>query len=176
MQEIKNKIRTIPHWPKQGVMFRDITTVLKDPYCFSKIIDSFYERYKDLDIDLIVGIEIRGFILASALALKMSKGFVPIRKTGKLPAATTRIEYELEYGKDSLEIHNDAIIPGQNVLLIDDLIATSGTSLAAARLIKQLGGKIIEIAFLIELIDLKGKDKLMNKGYKTFSLLQFEGK
>ena len=124
-------------------------------------------------IDLIAAIESRGFIFGGALAHKLNKGFIPLRKPGKLPAATSKIEYELEYGKDALEIHNDAIIPGQSVLLIDDLIATSGSSVAAAKLIESLGGKIEEIAFLIDLPDLKGKEKL--KDYPIFSLVSFEG-
>ena len=173
MEELKSKIRTIPHWPKQGVMFRDITTVLKDPISFKKVIDTLYERYKNKNIDLIAGIESRGFIFGSALAYKLNKGFIPLRKPGKLPATSTKVEYELEYGKDGLEIHNDAIIPGQSILLIDDLIATGGSCLAAISLIEKLGGKIAEIAFLIELPDLKGREKL--NSYSVFSLVSFEG-
>ena len=154
-------------------MFRDITTLLKHPQSFNKMIELFYERYKDREIDLVAGIESRGFILGGALAHRLNKGFVPIRKSGKLPAATTKHEYYLEYGKDILEIHNDAIMPGQSILLVDDLIATGGSSLAAIKLIESLGGKISEVAFIIDLPELKGKEKL--NGYNTFSLIQFEG-
>jgi len=154
-------------------MFRDITTLLKDPQSFNKVIELLYEGYKEKQIDLVAGIESRGFIIGGALAHRLNKGFIPIRKSGKLPAATTKYEYKLEYGKDSLEIHNDAIIPGQNILLIDDLLATGGTSLAAAQLIESLGGKLTEIAFMIDLPDLKGKEKLKN--YEIFTLMSFEG-
>ncbi|MFH1592367.1 MAG: adenine phosphoribosyltransferase [Candidatus Woesearchaeota archaeon] len=175
MEELKAKIRTIPDWPKKGVMFRDITTLIKHPETFNKVINIFYERYKDKNIDIVAGIESRGFIFGSILAHKLNTGLVLLRKPGKLPAATTKQEYELEYGKDALEIHNDSIIPGQIVLLIDDLIATAGSCLAACELIKSLQGKLAECAFLVELTDLKGRERLENKGYKVFSLLQFEG-
>lgn len=174
-QSIKEKIRTIPHWPKQGIMFRDITTLLKDGEGFNHLIDLLFERYKDTKIDVIIGIESRGFIIGSALAYKLKKGFVPIRKKGKLPAKTITEEYELEYGKDKIEIHEDAIRSNDEVLLVDDLIATGGTALAACNLIKKIGGKIIECCFIIDLPDLGGKEKLKNAGYKTFSLVEFDG-
>jgi len=170
---IKSKIRTIPNWPKPGVIYRDITTLLKDNEGFKRVIDILYNKYKNRDIEVIVGIESRGFIVGSILAHKLNLGFVPIRKKGRLPYETEREEYDLEYGKDSIEIHKDAIKPGQKVLLIDDLIATGGTCRAAANLIEKLGGVIEEIAFVIELVDLKGREKL-NK-WEVYSVVKFEG-
>lgn len=172
---IKSKIRTVPHWPKQGIMFRDITTLLKDSEGFNRMINLLTERYKDTKIDIIAGIESRGFITGSVLAHKLNLGFIPIRKPNKLPAETVSEEYELEYGKDKIEIHKDAIKPGDKVLLIDDLLATGGTSIAACNLIKKLGGEIIECSFIIDLPDLKGREKLEKRGLKVFSLVQFEG-
>ena len=138
---VKSKIRTIPHWPKQGIMFRDITTLLKDKEGFNHMINLFVKRYKGMKIDVVVGIESRGFITGSVLAHRLGIGFVPIRKPGKLPAETVSEEYELEYGKDKIEVHKDAIKQGDKVLLVDDLIATGGTALAACNLIKKLGGE-----------------------------------
>jgi len=168
---IKSKIRTIPHWPKQGIMFRDITTLLKDPQGFEKVINIFTERYKDKQIDVIAGIESRGFIIAGALAHKLGISFVPIRKKGKLPAETESQEYALEYGTDCVEIHKDAIKSGDKVLLIDDLLATGGTALASCQLIEKLGGEIAECGFIIELPELKGKEKLAN--YEIFNIVEF---
>ena len=173
--QIKSKIRTIPNWPKPGIMFRDITTLLKDPEGFSTCLEDFVNRYKERDIDLVVGIESRGFILAGALAHRLGKGFVPIRKKGKLPAETEKVEYELEYGRDILEIHKDAIKPGQRVLIVDDLIATGGTCLAAAQLVKKLGGEIIECAFVVDLPDLGGAKKLEQAGLTYYTQTSFEG-
>ena len=170
---IKSKIRTIANWPKQGIMFRDITTLLGDKKGFEKVIDIFYERYKDKGIEIIAGIESRGFIFGSTLANKLGLGFVPIRKPGKLPGDVEKQEYELEYGTDIVEIHKDSIKPGQKVLLIDDLIATGGTAQASANLIERLGGKIIECAFVIDLPDLGGKNKLSK--WNVFSIVEFEG-
>ncbi len=170
---IKSKIRTIPHWPKQGIMFRDITTLLKDKEGFEKVMNIFEERYKDKEIDLIAGIESRGFVIASALASRLKKGLVLVRKPGKLPAEKVREDYELEYGKDAVEIHKDAISQGHKVLLCDDLLATGGTSFAAASLIEKLGGKIVECVFIVELPELKGKDKLAK--WHVFKLVEFEG-
>jgi 5'-methylthioadenosine phosphorylase len=172
---IKSKIRTIPDWPKPGIMFRDITTLLKDKEGFERTINIFYERYKSKKIDVVAGIEARGFIIGSALAHKLNIGFIPIRKPGKLPAESVREEYELEYGKDAVEIHKDAIAKDMNVLLIDDLLATSGTMGAACELIKKLGGNILECGFVIELEDLGGRKKLEDKGYKVFSIVKFGG-
>ena len=171
--DIKYLIRTIPDFPKKGIMFRDVTTLLKDPQGFRQTIDLFYNRYSSFKIDKIVGIESRGFIWAGALAYKMGKGFVPVRKPGKLPAEKERVEYQLEYDKDVLEIHKDAILPGENVLIVDDLLATGGTASAAITLVERLGGKVVECAFIVGLPALKGKEKLSN--YKVFNLIEFEG-
>ncbi len=172
---IKSKIRTIPDWPKQGVMFRDITTLLKNPEAMDKAIEILCNRYKNQGIELVAGIESRGFIIGGVLANKLGIGFVPIRKKGKLPYKTIREEYDLEYGKDSIEIHEDAIKPGQNVLLVDDLIATGGTAIASCNLIRKLGGKVAECCFVVDLPDLKGKEKLERAGYSVFTILGFEG-
>ena len=173
--DIKSKIRTVPHWPKQGIMFRDITTLLKDSHGFNHVIELLVERYKNTDIDVVAGIESRGFITGSVLAHRLGKGFVPIRKPGKLPAETVSEEYELEYGKDKIEVHKDAIPEGTKVLLVDDLVATAGTMLAAANLVKKLGGIVVECSFIIELSDLHGRQRLEKEGYKVFSLVEFEG-
>ncbi|MEM4336650.1 MAG: adenine phosphoribosyltransferase [Candidatus Woesearchaeota archaeon] len=172
---IKSRIRTIPNWPKNGVMFRDITTLLKDPVGFKIVIESFIERYKNKKVDVVAGIDSRGFIIGGALAYLLEKGFVPIRKKGKLPAETVAETYKLEYGIDTIEIHKDAIEKGQNVLIVDDLIATGGTALAACRLVEKLGGKVVECAFIVNLPDLKGGDKLKNAGYDYYALCEFEG-
>ncbi|RLE44497.1 adenine phosphoribosyltransferase [Candidatus Woesearchaeota archaeon] len=172
---IKEKIRTVPHFPKQGVMFRDITTLLKDPEGFNRAINLLYERYKDKPVDAVVGIESRGFIFGSVLAHKLGVGFIPARKPGKLPSETEKIEYETEYSKDAIEIHKDAINEGMNVLVVDDLIATGGTALACCKLIEKLGGKVHECAFIIDLPDLGGRKKLEESGYKVFKLVEFEG-
>jgi len=171
---VKSKIRTVPNWPKQGIMFRDITTLLKDKEAYNHMINLLAERYKDKQIDVVAGIESRGFITGSVLAHRLGIGFVPIRKPGKLPAETVSEEYELEYGKDKIEIHKDAINPGDKVLLVDDLIATGGTALAACNLIKKLGGEIIEASFIIDLPGLGGKKKLKDAGYGVFNLVEFE--
>jgi adenine phosphoribosyltransferase len=173
MAHLKEKIRTIPHFPKKGIMFRDITTLLKDAGGFKETIDILARRYQDTPIDLIAGIESRGFIIAGALAYLLGKGFVLIRKPGKLPAATYRVEYELEYGKDAIEMHKDAIEKGARVLMIDDLLATGGTMKAACEMIEKAGGEVVECAFIVDLPDLKGKEKL--RGYEVFSLVEFEG-
>lgn len=174
-EKIKEKIRTVPHWPKQGVMFRDITTLLKDAEGFKRVIQLFVKRYKGKKIDAVVGIESRGFILGGAIAHQLGVGFVPIRKKGKLPAETVRQEYALEYGTDIIEIHKDAIRNGMNVLVVDDLIATGGTALAACNLVEKLGGKVFECSFLVDLPKLGGKEKLEEAGYKSFNLVEFEG-
>ena len=170
---IKSKIRTIPHFPKQGVMFRDITTLLKDPEGMEKVIEIFYNRYKNKNIDLIAGIESRGFIVGGILAMRLGVGFVPLRKPGKLPAETIKEEYQLEYGTDAIEIHKDAVQPGQKVLVVDDLIATGGTAVAACNLVEKLGGRIEEVAFVIELLELNGREKLSR--WPVFSIVKFEG-
>src|SRR3989338_5150693 len=140
--DLKKVIRTIPNWPKHGVMFRDITTLLKDVSAFNYVVDKLYERYKNVPIDLVAGIESRGFIIGGALANKLNKGFIPIRKEGKLPAKTENEHYELEYGRAAVEIHVDAIEKGSKVLLVDDLIATAGTLMASINLIEKLGGHV----------------------------------
>lgn len=173
LEFIKSKIRTIPDFPKQGIMYRDVTTLFQDPMGIKKVVDIFYNKYKNDGVEIIAGIEARGFIIAGSLAERMGVSFVPIRKKGKLPHKTESQEYELEYGTDTVEIHQDAIQPGQRVLLIDDLIATSGTAIAACNLIEKLKGKIIGCGFLIELIELGGRQKLENKQYKVFSLVEF---
>jgi len=171
--EIKNKIRTIPNFPKQGIQFRDITTLLKDPNGLKQVIEIFHERYKDKEIDVVAGIEARGFIIGAILAEKLNLGFVPIRKKGKLPGETEKQDYLLEYGIDTVEIHKDAILPNQKVLLIDDLLATGGTMSASCKLIEKLGGEIVECAFIVELPELKGREKLQGK--KLFKIVEFEG-
>jgi adenine phosphoribosyltransferase len=170
---IKSKIRTVPHWPKQGIMFKDITTLLKDASGFKETIDLLYNRYKNKKVDKVIGIESRGFIFGAPLAYLLNCGFVPVRKPGKLPAECVSEEYTLEYGTDRIEIHKDAITKGDKVLIVDDLIATAGTANAARNLVKKLGGEIIECAFIIELVDLKGREKL--KGESVYSVVEFEG-
>jgi adenine phosphoribosyltransferase len=172
---IKQKIRTIPDFPKKGIMFRDITTLLKDPLGLKETVDIFYDRYSGKGIDVVVGIEARGFILGSAIAYRLGVGFVPIRKKGKLPGETVACEYELEYGKDVVEIHKDALKKGDNVLLVDDLLATGGTCLAAARLVEKLEAKVHEIAFVVDLPDIGGRARLKKEGYPIFWLCEFEG-
>ncbi|TNF54137.1 adenine phosphoribosyltransferase [bacterium] len=174
---IKSRIRTIPDHPKKGIMFRDITTLIKDPVGFRLVIDNLTQRYitGDIDFDIIVGIEARGFIIGGALSYTLGKGFVPIRKVGKLPAEVVRHEYQLEYGTDTVEMHKDAIQKGAKVLLVDDLLATGGTALAAAALVEKLGGKVSEMSFIVNLPDVGGIQKLQTKGYKVFCLTEFEG-
>ena len=174
---IKSKIRTIPNYPKKGIMFRDITTLIKDPVGFRLVIDTLTQRFMhgDFDFDTVVGIESRGFIIGAALAYTLGKGFIPIRKKGKLPAEVVSQEYELEYGTDRIEIHKDALRKGERVLLVDDLLATGGTALAAAALVEKLGAVVVEMAFIVDLPDVGGKKKLKDKGYKVFALTEFEG-
>ncbi|MBI3985508.1 MAG: adenine phosphoribosyltransferase [Lentisphaerae bacterium] len=172
---IKSKIRTVPNWPKAGIMFRDITTLLKDPAGLKLCIDDFVERYRNKAVDVVVGIDSRGFILGGAVAYLLGKGFVPVRKKGKLPAETEREEYALEYGTDVVEIHKDALKKGQKVLIVDDLIATGGTALAAAKLVKKLGAAVAEFAFIIDLPDLGGRKKLEQAGFPVYAQTEFEG-
>ena len=172
---VKSRIRTVPHYPKQGIMFRDITTLLKDPIGLRATVDELARRYADMKIDKIAGIESRGFILAAPLAYVLGKGFVPIRKKGKLPAETIGHDYELEYGTDRIEIHTDAIEKGERVLLVDDLIATGGTAEAACKLIEKIGGQIVECCFVIDLPDIGGRKRLEKHGHKVFALCEFEG-
>jgi adenine phosphoribosyltransferase len=174
---IKSRIRTVPDYPKKGIMFRDITTLIKDPVGFRLVIDTLTQRYltKDLHFDTIVGIEARGFIIGGALSYTLGKGFIPIRKAGKLPSEVEEQVYELEYGSDKIEIHKDALVMGEKILVVDDLLATGGTALAAAALIEKVGGKIVEMAFIVNLPDVGGEKKLKAKNYNIFSLTEFEG-
>jgi len=172
---IKSRIRTVPHYPKQGVMFRDITTLLKDPVGFRITVTELANRYAGAKIDRVAGIEARGFIVGAALAYQLGVGFVPIRKKGKLPAQTVGQDYELEYGTDRIEMHADAVSPGERVLLVDDLIATGGTAGAACKLIESMGGKILECCFVIDLPDLGGRARLEKRGHNVFALCEFEG-
>ena len=172
MDYLKKKIRTIPDFPKPGILFRDITTLLADPEAFNSVIDLFVEHYKVEQIDLVVGIESRGFIIGAPLALRLGKGFIPVRKAGKLPGPTHGVEYDLEYGTDMVEVHRDVIASGSRVLMVDDLLATGGTMEGSTRLIEKAGGVIAEYAFVIELIDLKGRNRLDKPVY---SLVTFEG-
>ncbi len=174
---IKSKIRTVPDYPKKGIMFRDITTLIKDPVGFRLVIDNLTQRYIEgkVPFDIIVGIEARGFILGGALAYTLGKGFTPIRKAGKLPAEVVQQEYELEYGTDTMEIHKDGLAEGDRVLLVDDLLATGGTALAAAQLVEKLGATVAEMAFIVNLPDVGGEKLLREKGYAIHALTEFEG-
>ena len=169
--EIKNTIRDVPDFPKEGILFKDITTLLKDHAALKSSIDLILKECRKYQIDKIIGIESRGFIIGTPIALELNAGFVPIRKPGKLPAETVSETYELEYGTDSIEMHKDAINPGDKVAVIDDLLATGGTAGAACNLVEKCGGEPVLVAFLIELTFLKGRDKL--KGRNVFALLDF---
>ena len=169
---LKELVRTVPDFPKPGILFYDITTLLKDRLGFATLIDALAAHYLERDIDLVLGIEARGFIFGPALAYRLNAGFVPVRKPRKLPAPTAKVTYDLEYGTDSLEIHQDAIEPGQNVIIVDDLLATGGTMEATVKLVKQLGGEIAGLAFAVELDFLKGRDRF--KEYDVFSLLHYD--
>ncbi len=171
IQKLDEMIRSIPDFPEKGIIFRDITTALKDKEGLKLIIEDFTNRYKDKEIDYVLGADARGFIFASAIAYNIGAGFVPARKAGKLPAETVRAEYSLEYGKSVLEIHKDAFEKGAKVLIVDDLLATGGTAKAMLDLVEELGAEVYELAFLIELVDLKGKDIL--KGKEIYSILKF---
>ena len=169
---VKSKIRSVNDFPKEGIIFRDITTALKEPEVLKEMIDYLCDQFKDVKIDYIAGIESRGFIFGMPMAYKLNAGFVPIRKPNKLPAETISQEYQLEYGTDKIEIHTDAIKEGDNVLIVDDLLATGGTAEAACKLINKTGGNLVGIAFLIELEDLKGRDKF-DKDLKIVSMLKY---
>jgi len=169
--DLKQMIRSVPDFPKPGINFYDITTLLKDPNGLKATIDSLVTPYDAANVDVVVGIESRGFILGSAVAERIGAGFIPVRKPGKLPAKVIKEIYELEYGKDALEIHADAIEKGQRVLIVDDVLATGGTAAATTRLVKQLGGELRGLAFLIELTFLNGKSKLA--GENVYSVLQY---
>src|SRR5437867_4673641 len=171
MNDLKKLIREVPDYPKPGILFYDLTTLLKDKEGFHLLIDRLCEHYQGHTIDIVAGIEARGFIFAPALAYRLGAGFVPVRKPKKLPAETERISYELEYGMDTLEMHKDAVTPGMRVVIADDLLATGGTALATVRLVEKLGGKVAALSFVIELEALKGRERL--KGYEVVSLLQY---
>ena len=169
---LKSSIRGVPDFPKPGILFYDITTLLKDRRGFARLIDALTENYINHNVDLVLGIEARGFIFGPALAYRLNAGFVPVRKPKKLPAEVLQWKYDLEYGQDTLEIHKDAIEPGQRILICDDLLATGGTAKATADMVAQLGGCICGMGFVVELDGLKGREKL--KDYEVFSLLHYE--
>jgi adenine phosphoribosyltransferase len=170
---LEKSIRNIPDFPKPGILFRDVTTLIQNKAAFKKSVELLAKKYKGKKFDKVVGIEARGFIFGAAVAYKIGAGFVPVRKKGKLPFKTISETYALEYGTDTLEIHQDAIKPEEKVLIIDDLLATGGTVTAVIKLVKQLGGRVAGIGFVIELVDLKGKDKF--KEYPVYSLVKFSG-
>src|SRR6195256_4466224 len=169
---LKKLIREVPDFPKKGILFYDITTLLKDKLGFATLIDALSENYIGKEIDLILGMEARGFIFGPALAYRLSAGFVPVRKPGKLPAEAAKVSYDLEYGSNTLEIHKDAIQKGQRVVIVDDLLATGGTAEATVKLAQSLGAEIVGLAFVVELDFLKGRDRL--KGHDVFSLLNYD--
>ncbi len=171
MDDLKKLIREVPDFPKKGILFYDITTLLKDKSGFKKVIDTLTDQIRPFGADVVLGIEARGFIFAPALAYNLGAGFVPVRKPKKLPAETERISYELEYGLDTLEIHKDAVQPGMRVVIADDLLATGGTALATIRLVEKLGGTVAGASFVVELDGLKGRDRLA--GYDVVSLLRY---
>lgn len=171
MESLKSKIRHVPDFPKAGILFYDVTTLLREPDGFRMAIDALAAPYDNRDVGIVVGVESRGFILGAAVADRIGAGFVPVRKLGKLPAATVRATYELEYGTDSLEMHRDAIQPGQRVLIVDDLLATGGTARATVDLVRQLGGNVQGMAFLIELVALNGRSRLT--GENVMAVLQY---
>ncbi|WP_457575172.1 adenine phosphoribosyltransferase [Desulfomarina sp.] len=171
--DLKKSVRSIPGWPMEGVIFRDLTTLMLDPAAFQKSCDILYERYKSRTVDKIVGIDARGFVFGAVLAYKLGIGFVPVRKKGKLPAETLEESYNLEYGSGTLEIHRDALDSGEQVVIVDDLIATGGTAGATVQLVNKLGADIIECAFLIELPDLGGRAQLRN--CPVYAIMEFEG-
>jgi len=170
VEELKKLIRDVPDFPKKGIIFKDITPLLKDKTAFRRVVDIFADRYKDKKIDFIASIEARGFILGAAIADRLGIGMIPVRKKGKLPYKTTSVTYDLEYGTDTLEMHEDAVSRGDRVLVIDDLLATGGTAGAVCELIQKSGGDVVEVSFLIELEFLKGRAKLKN--HPIFSLLK----
>ncbi|MBI4594105.1 MAG: adenine phosphoribosyltransferase [Candidatus Rokubacteria bacterium] len=172
LAELRAKIRDIKNFPTEGILFKDITTLLKDPPAFRYVVDHLAERYQSERVEIVVAVESRGFIFGGALAHQLHAGFVPVRKLGKLPAKTIEVEYELEYGRDALAMHEDAIRAGQRVLAVDDLLATGGTMAATLRLVEQLGGHVVGVAFLIELAFLHGRDKLKN--YPLHSLIVYD--
>lgn len=170
---LKETIRSIPGWPIESVTFRDITTLMQDPDAYREACDIFFARYKNEKIDKVVGIDARGFVFGAVLAYQLNVGFIPVRKKGKLPHDTISAEYSLEYGEDVVEMHSDAITPGERIVIVDDLIATGGTASAAVKLVEKLGGDILELAFIVELPDLKGREQI--EGQRIFAITEFEG-
>jgi adenine phosphoribosyltransferase len=170
--DLRAKIRDIKNFPSEGILFKDITTLLKDGPAWRFAVDSLANRYQGERVDVVVGVESRGFIFGGAIAHQLRAGFVPVRKLGKLPGKTIEVEYELEYGRDALAMHEDAISPGQRVLAVDDLLATGGTMGATLRLVEQLGGRVVGVAFMIELAFLRGREKLKN--YPLHSLIAYD--
>jgi len=171
VEDLKSAIREIPDWPKKGILFYDVTTLLKQGRCFKQAVDALMEPYRQTPVDLVLGIEARGFIFAPPVAYALKAGFVPVRKPGKLPAAKLQVNYELEYGTDCLEIHQDAIETGQRVLIVDDLIATGGTARAVAEMVETMGGTVVGLAFVVELTFLHGRDRLTK--YNLHSILKY---
>jgi adenine phosphoribosyltransferase len=171
--DLARLVRAIPDFPIKGILFRDITTLVRDGEAFQEAIDTMVEHYINTDIEVVAAIEARGWIFGAPLSYELGAGFVPIRKPSKLPAETISVSYALEYGTNTLEMHKDAITPGAKVLIVDDLLATGGSAKAACELVEKLGGQVVGLAFLIELVDLKGREKL--KGYDVFSMIQYEG-
>ena len=172
---LKSRIRTIPDFPKPGIQFRDITTLLKDPFGFRKLVDDLVQPFAGKRIDAVAGIEARGFIIGGAVAHQLSVGFIPVRKKGKLPGETIGQDYELEYGTDRVEIHRDAITQGETVLIVDDLIATGGTAVATLDLLRQAGAEVVGCSFVVDLHDLGGRKRLEEKGVSVLTLVEFEG-
>ena len=174
-EEIKQAVRTVENWPEEGVMFRDIMPLLQNPKIFRKLIDSFVHRYQGQAIDAVAAIDARGFILGAPLAYELGISLVPVRKKGKLPFQTVSQSYKLEYGEAEIELHTDAVRTGDKVLVMDDLIATGGTMMAACELVKKLGAEVVEVAAIIDLPDLKGGDKLREAGFEVYSICEFDG-
>lgn len=174
LEYVREHVREVPNFPKEGILFLDVTTIVKDPAAFNKCIDFLYEKFKDEKIDYIAGIESRGFIFGAPLACRLNAGFITVRKPNKLPVETIKESYSLEYGTDSIEIAYDAVKPGDRVVIIDDLLATGGTAVAACNLMKKAGAEVAAAAFVIELTPLKGKEKIESKGVKVISMLEYD--
>lgn len=174
LEYVREHVRQVPNFPKEGILFLDVTTIVKDAKAFNKCIDFLYEKFKDEKIDYIAGIESRGFIFGAPLACRLNAGFITIRKPNKLPADTIKETYSLEYGTDTIEMHSDAVKPGDRVVVIDDLLATGGTAAAACNLVKKAGAEVAAAAFIIELTPLKGKEKIESKDVKVISMLEYD--
>lgn len=172
VEELASKIRAIPDFPIPGILFRDITPLLRDAHAFRRALDLLAERWQGMGVDLVAAVESRGFIVGAPVAERLGAGFVPVRKPGKLPWTKARVEYQLEYGTEAIEMHKDAVEPGQRVLIVDDLLATGGTAGAVRTLVEQAGGTVVGFAFLIELAGLRGRERLA--GYPVFSLIRFD--